>query len=426
MIARLALLAVALIAPAQALEVGEPDIHFEPDCSALLTLRVATEPAIDPERARVEIASPPTYRKIGKAYPPWVGSAKLERIRNDGEERVRIRGEEPLPPHPSDLVLVISEGHELPVFYTLNLPSCVPAGATREVVRGDTLLEIALDSARGQKVDPYALMLAIQLHNRHAFIHDNINLVRAGAELYIPSPTEVALLELSRQWMIDEVRFQNEWWRKWRQDGTIPPESPTLRERRLRLMPIEEPADSATAKLEPPSPPAPKPTRAAPDEFSATETVADAAASEPPSAPMEEGETERARTDERETPPAMMEIESEGLASLAVGAPSSPDRAAAPLAPPWPGILAATGLLLLAYLLALVLRRARHDRIIRQSVGDIPDPARRASSALDLAYARVETNQREEARSLLRLVRAEGTRREREEAKKLERRISSS
>jgi len=410
--ARLLLLAAALAAPAQAVQPGQPEIHFEPDCTALLTLQLIAEAETDPGRIRVEIASPPTYRRLQKAYPSWVGSAQLERIRHNGESQVQVRSTEPLPSHSSDLVLVLGEGHEPPMFHTLNLPPCAPAGTTREVEWGDTLLEIALERARSLEVDAYTLMLAIQLYNRDAFIHDNINLVRAGARLYIPSEAEIARLNLSRQWLIDEVRFQNEQWQQWRRKGTDPRESPTLQEQRLKLVPLEMQAD----------PGAVEPARAEPGEPQAAGTQP--AVPEPAEAPAAEpAEPEAKKT---ETPSAAVEVESEELAQLADKAPDETNLAKRTGGFPWPGILAAAGILLLTYLFALALTRARQARIIRQSVGDIEDPARRATSALDLAHAHVEANEYDQARPLIRLVLAEGTEQEREEAEKLKSRMASS
>ncbi len=413
--ARLLLLAAALAAPAQALELGQPEIHFEPDCSALVTLRLVTEAGVDPEQLRIEIAAPPTYRKLQKTYPSWVGSARLERIRENGEHRVQVRSEEPLPSHSNDLVLVLGEGYEPPMFYTLNLPPCAPTGTTREVVWGDTLLEIALGQARSRGVDAYTLMLAIQLYNRGAFIHDNINLVRAGAQLYIPSQAEIARLNLSRQWLIDEIQFQNEQWQKWRREGTDLRESPTLQERRLQLVPLEMQAESATPEptapaLDPAEPVAPE--QIEPDKASPAEPE--------PAAPAEPD------AEKTEAPPAIAEIEAKVLVPLAdePGGEGTAAKTAAGL--PWPGILVAAGILLLIYLSALTLSRTRQARIIRESVGDIEDPARRATSALDLAHAHVEANEYDQARPLIRLVLAEGTEQEREEAERLKSRMGSS
>ncbi|MDE0153754.1 MAG: hypothetical protein OXN23_07910 [Gammaproteobacteria bacterium] len=433
--ARLLLLAAALAAPAQALELGQPEIHFEPDCSALVTLRLVMEAGIDPEQLRIEVAAPPTYRKLQKTYPSWISSARLERSRENGEHWVQVRSEEPLPSHPNDLVLVLGEGYELLEFYTLNLPPCTPAGTTREVAWGDTLLEIALEQARSREVDAYTLMLAIQLYNRNAFIHDNINLVRAGTQLYIPSQAEIARLNLSRQWLIDEIQFQNEQWRKWRREGTDLRESPTLQERRLQLVPLEMQAESATPEpttpeTDPAEPSALEPIKAEPAESGITDTQPTAPEQiEPDEASPAESEpaaSAEPETEKTEAPLAMAEIEAKALAPLADGSGDEGTAAKVASGLPWPGILTAAGILLLVYLSALTLNRARQARIIRESVGDIEDSARRATSALDLAHAHVEANEYDQARPLIRLVLAEGTEQEREEAERLKSRMGSS
>lgn len=433
--ARLLLLTAALAAPAQALELGRPEIRFEPDCSALVTLRLVAEAGVDPKQLRIEVAAPPTYRKLQKTYPSWVGSAQLGRSRENGEHRIRVRSKEPLPSHSSDLVLVLGEGYEPPMFHTLNLPPCAPTGTTREVAWGDTLLEIALEQARSREVDAYTLMLAIQLYNRGAFIHDNINLVRAGAQLYIPSQAEIAHLDLSRQWLIDEIQFQNEQWRKWRREGTDLRESPTLQERRLQLVPLEMQAESATPGpttpgTDPAEPSALEPMKAEPAESGVTDARPaapeqigpdEASPAEPEPAASAEPEAEKT-----EAPLAMAEVEAEALMPLADGSGDEGTAAKVAAGLPWPGILVAAGILLLVYLSALSLSRARQARIIRESVGDIEDPARRATSALDLAHAHVEANEYDQARPLIRLVLAEGTEQEREEAERLKSRMGSS
>ena len=424
--ARLLLIAAALAAPVQALELNQPEIRFESDCSVLLVLRLAVDAEVDPKRVRFEIASPPTYRKFQKAYPSWVSSAQLERIRQAGEDRIRVRSTQPLPAHPSDLMLVLGQGYQPPVFHTLKVPPCTPSGVTRKVVWGDTLLEIALEHARALKTDAYTLMLAIQLHNRDAFIRDNINLVRAGARLYIPSQAEIARLNLPRRWLINEVRFQNEQWRQWRVQRSDVRESPTLQAQRLRLVPIEvrvEPAVVESDQAEPVIAEAVEPEPAGTQPAASDQTEpAQTPPAEPEPAASEQTEPE---PDKTEAPPATVEIESGGLKQLTDEAAGTETAAEIAARLPWPGILAAAGILLLAWLFGMGLDRARQARVIRQSVGEIEDPARRATSALDLAHAHVEAEEYDQARALIRLVLAEGTEQEREEAEKLKSRMAS-
>ena len=416
---RFLLFLAALASPAQALELDQPEIRFAQDCSVTLTFRLMPGAQTDPDQVWIEIASPPTYRKLQKAYPSWAGSARLEQIRHDGEDRLRIQSTEPIPTHSSTLILVLSGGHALPVFHTLNLPPCDASGVTREVAWGDTLLDIALEHARSLEVDAYTLMLAIQLYNRDAFIHDNINLMRAGARLYLPSQAEIARLSLPRQWLIDEVKFQNEQWQKWRRQRTDLRESRALQQRRLQLVPLE-------VRIEPEKPGsvAAEPAAAEPTELEPAETEpAQAEPAESGSPTAESAETEPAVT---EALPDKMEVESEGFGQLADKADDDGTLMEMADTLPWPQVLTAVGALILAYLLVLGLRRMRQAREIQRSLGAITDPRQRATSALDLAHAHIEAKEYNRAIPLIRLVFADGTEEEREEAKKLKGRMNAS
>jgi pilus assembly protein FimV len=69
----------------------------------------------------------------------------------------------------------------------------VTAGAAEygPVQSGQTLWSIASDWSRGSGLDVNKVMLAIQRENPHAFLNDNINLLKRGAILRMPSVTEV-------------------------------------------------------------------------------------------------------------------------------------------------------------------------------------------------------------------------------------------
>ena len=175
-----------------------------------------------------------------------------------------------------------------------------------------------------------------------------------------------------------------------------------------------EPAEPGITDAQPAAPEQIEPDKASPAE-------PEPAASEPtPATPAEPG------AEKTEAPLAMAEVETEALAPLADGSGDEGTVTKVAAGLPWPGILAAAGILLLVYLSALTLNRARQARIIRESVGDIEDPARRATSALDLAHAHVEANEYGQAHALIRLVLAEGTEHDREEAERLKSRMGSS
>lgn len=80
----------------------------------------------------------------------------------------------------------------------------------RRVRRGDTLWAIASDQSRAEAVNLNQVMLAIYQRNPGAF-DGNINRLRAGAILRMPSPEDMRAI--SRAAALAEVRRQNEEWR---------------------------------------------------------------------------------------------------------------------------------------------------------------------------------------------------------------------
>ena len=98
-------------------------------------------------------------------------------------------------------------------------PSSI-SGSAFDVHRGDTLSEIAnrLDAGRGYSLDQ--TMLALLRANPEAFIHNNINLLKAGAVLRIPQGNEVAQLSATEAAAV--VRDQIEQWQAMRQPAPQP------------------------------------------------------------------------------------------------------------------------------------------------------------------------------------------------------------
>ncbi|MGL6159363.1 FimV/HubP family polar landmark protein [Microbulbifer sp.] len=80
------------------------------------------------------------------------------------------------------------------------------------VVANQTLWEIAVDNRVGSDLSVQQTMLAIQRLNPEAFINDNINLLKRGAVLRLPSAEDVRALTLTEA--IAEVASQNESWRQ--------------------------------------------------------------------------------------------------------------------------------------------------------------------------------------------------------------------
>lgn len=82
----------------------------------------------------------------------------------------------------------------------------LPEGQYR-VQRNDTLWEIALRVPAGEGYSPQQVMLAIQDLNPQAFLNSNINRVKAGSVLQLPSEAQIAVRTL--QEAVNEVAAQN-------------------------------------------------------------------------------------------------------------------------------------------------------------------------------------------------------------------------
>ena len=81
-----------------------------------------------------------------------------------------------------------------------------------EVVRNDTLWEIARELRPDSSVSIQQMMLALLRTNPDAFSYDNINWLKAGADLWMPSDFEMQALSAAEAFA--EVLVQNNVWRQ--------------------------------------------------------------------------------------------------------------------------------------------------------------------------------------------------------------------
>ena len=84
---------------------------------------------------------------------------------------------------------------------------------------GDTLWAIALKVRPSNRISVQQTMLAIQRANYGAFINNNINLLKAGHVLRIPTSSEMQ--EDTFAEAVREVRFQNEEWEAYKSGTSI-------------------------------------------------------------------------------------------------------------------------------------------------------------------------------------------------------------
>ena len=93
-------------------------------------------------------------------------------------------------------------------------------GDSYRVQNNDTLWEIALSVRPGGDVSVHQTMLALQAHNPEAFINGNINLLKAGQVLRIPTRDDIA--NVNGRQAVREVAVQN---REWAGDTAAPLEA---------------------------------------------------------------------------------------------------------------------------------------------------------------------------------------------------------
>lgn len=114
------------------------------------------------------------------------------------------------------------------------------SGRRYMISRDDTLWEIARDS-KPSGATIHQTMLDIQRMNPKAFIDDNINRIKAGYIIYLPTPDEISSDDLAAA--LAEVRQQNDDWEAGRASKPIASSGPSLR---ISVDPVEEDASASS------------------------------------------------------------------------------------------------------------------------------------------------------------------------------------
>jgi len=110
--------------------------------------------------------------------------------------------------------------------YNASTDSSPVPGSRYMIHRDQTLWEIA-NQAKPAGATVHQTMLEIQRLNPDAFINGNINRIKAGYIIYIPSADEIGSVELSAA--LEEVKEQNAAWREGRDQERYASTGPSLR-----------------------------------------------------------------------------------------------------------------------------------------------------------------------------------------------------
>ncbi len=132
---------------------------------------------------------------------------------------------------------------------TRSSPASIDPGSTYQVRPNDTLWRIASATGAGPKSEVNRMMVAIYQANPTAF-GGNINVLRAGSELRIPTTAEASAISASAA--ADEVARQYRLWTEGTASGAAPGEAGG----RLRLVTPEQGSAAPSAAVAPVVPPA--------------------------------------------------------------------------------------------------------------------------------------------------------------------------
>ena len=225
---------LALLVPAWAYALNLGDIHLKsaPGQPLEAEIPLSGVPADAPGSLSVGLADVAGFRWAGIEWTPALNRLQFELIRaRDGADYIRVHSDEALrAPLLHFLLKVAWSRGRLFREYTLELDTpphdsaAAPAGDREaagttaresrgyEVMRNDTLWEIARELRPASSVSIQQMMLALLRMNPDAFSHNNINWLRAGQTLWMPSAFEMQALSAAEAFA--EVLAQNNVWRQ--------------------------------------------------------------------------------------------------------------------------------------------------------------------------------------------------------------------
>lgn len=226
--------ALLMSAPACAARLGHSRIVSAPGQPLKIDVPLVGLDAVEQSTLKVWLARPAAWRQAGLTPPVSLDSMQVRVTYGaDGRSRlVRISSSQPFDGTVADVLLGVSSAEGEQQYQISILSNARGAGApalaagpsvtgaphgaaahrarTIRVRRGDTMFAIARRNAV-HGVTVYQMMIALQRANPRAFIHHNLNLVKAGAALAMPDRaalTAVSDREARRLFMQQAREFE--------------------------------------------------------------------------------------------------------------------------------------------------------------------------------------------------------------------------
>ena len=233
---------LVLLAPAWVfgLNLGDINLKSEPGQPLEAEIPLSGVSADEQDSLNVGLADVAGFRWAGIEWSPALNRLQFELKRGaDGADYIRVHSDEAVHTPVLHFLLKVawSRGRlfreytlelDTPPYVSGDTPADSAAAAVEddwedaraavresrryEVVRNDTLWEIARELRPDSSVSIQQMMLALLRTNPDAFSHGNINWLKAGADLWMPSDFEMQALSAAEAFA--EVLVQNNVWRE--------------------------------------------------------------------------------------------------------------------------------------------------------------------------------------------------------------------
>lgn len=252
----LAVSSALYVSSVQALELGELTSQSRTDEPYRGRIEVTDAEGLSESDVSVRLGSESEFRQAGVTLTRTLSQLSFDVVRENGELAVLVQSDEPLEVEELNFVLAarwpsgqVVREYQTPINQSALVEKAQPeviqsvtpqptqnttnqvfrqekrqaqdfaAQGERKVERGNTLWSIAGKNRPNNQLTIYQTMMAIQALNEEAFYANNINLLKEGAVLRLPTEEQIALF--NRATSQEEFERQHAAWMALKQAGQI-------------------------------------------------------------------------------------------------------------------------------------------------------------------------------------------------------------
>lgn len=215
-----------LAGQAAALTLGDLVVHSRPGEPLRASIPLSLEGEERLAQLHVTLASAEAYEQQHLPRPPFIEGMRIGLLtRGDTTARIQLFGEQPWQGEEAVLLLQATwpQGQLSQRFRLAGVSSAEEAGAKTplfvEVAENETLDAIAIRLSEGRNRSYLHMMYALFLANPDAFYRGNMNNLKGGARLRVP--TEDELYQLNDQEVFSGIRQQYQQWQRQREQSSV-------------------------------------------------------------------------------------------------------------------------------------------------------------------------------------------------------------